>query len=133
METKTVTTTANREEQRSCVKLQTAMVIKGIQISSWSIPRVRTHCFPSIEALAGFPEPLGTGPVRPVPGGTGAVRFPAPNRAYNFLCPPNRLVHRFTSRFFWFVGTGVGTVWGTLYWRNNSKDMLSINLKRVYI
>jgi hypothetical protein len=25
--------------------------------------------------LAGFPEPVGTGPVRPVPGPTGPARF----------------------------------------------------------
>jgi hypothetical protein len=47
IETRTVTTTANREEQRSYVKQQAVMAIKGIQISSSSIPGVRAHCFPS--------------------------------------------------------------------------------------
>jgi hypothetical protein len=38
----------------------------------------------------GFAKPVGTGPVRPVPGGTGPARFPPKNRAYKFAIPVNR-------------------------------------------
>jgi hypothetical protein len=37
------------------------------------------------------------------------VRFPIPNRAYIFYS--HQTGNRFTGRFFWFVGTGVGAVW----------------------
>jgi hypothetical protein len=54
----------------------------------------------------GFPKPLGTGPVRPVPV-LEPVGFP-PKPCLTFSNPIERVV------FFWFVGTGVPPVRGTL-------------------
>jgi hypothetical protein len=68
---------------------------------------------------AGFPKPLGTGPVRPVTGGTGPTWYTNrpgshPKPCLSFLTPLNRPVSPVYRPVFLFVGTGVPPVWGTL-------------------
>jgi hypothetical protein len=53
--------------------------------------------------VLGFAKPVGTGPVRLVPGGTGParyIRFPPQNRAYKFVGMVNRPVLPVTVRVF---------------------------------
>jgi hypothetical protein len=72
------------------------------------------------QSQSGSPEPFGTGPVRPVPGGTGPARYTnrpgSRSQTVPIIFYPHRTgrFHRFTGRFFWFVGTGVGAGRGTL-------------------
>jgi hypothetical protein len=67
---------------------------------------------------AGFPEPLGTGPVRPVPGETGPARYMNlsgfQSRTVPIFFYPHRPVGFTGLPAVFFVGTGVGAVWGTL-------------------
>jgi hypothetical protein len=103
-----------------------ALGIKLIKFrSSTSIPPIsffwnafhwRVDCSVS---QSGFAKPAGTGPVRPVRGGTGparymTVRFPPLNRAYNFYLSVNRPVWPVYQPVFWSVGTGPPTVRLTL-------------------
>jgi hypothetical protein len=70
----------------------------------------------------GFPELLGTRPVRPVPGGTGPARYTNRSGAQSQTVPvifyPYRTgrFHRFTGRFFY----SWEPVWGSVDGENPS-------------